>query len=234
MESYVIYVKDNSFAQNGKQYLRESIKEHTPWLTLHDVPAITEKSQIEKYMKDNSIVWNYPWRGVVQDFNTNLRKSAYITKDKFARISCAIMHYSLWKKVSESNRPIFIFEHDAIFQCDMKESVYDNLEAPIVGINSPYGATRLPKKFDEYINKNKAKSTIVPAPKIDYDYIPQGLAGNSAYYITPDGGKIMLELVKKYGLWPNDALMCRQLVPGLSVTKTYFTKVQGLPSLTTD
>lgn len=30
MESYVIYVKDNSFAQNGKQYLRESIKEHTP------------------------------------------------------------------------------------------------------------------------------------------------------------------------------------------------------------
>lgn len=39
MESYVIYVKDNSFAQNGKQYLRESIKEHTPWLTLHDVPA---------------------------------------------------------------------------------------------------------------------------------------------------------------------------------------------------
>ena len=43
----------------------------------------------------------------------------------------------------------------------------------------------------------------------------------------------MLNLVKEHGLWPNDALMCRQLVPKLSVTKKFYTQIQGTRSTTT-
>lgn len=46
------------------------------------------------------------------------------------------------------------------------------------------------------------------------------------------GAKKMLNLVAEYGLWPNDAIMCRQLVPNLGVTKEYYTKVLGFGSTT--
>ena len=79
----------------------------------------------------------------------------------------------------------------------------------------------------------KNKKEIQPVPTIDEFNIPQGLAGNSAYIIKPSGAEKMIELVFKYGLWPNDALMCKQLVDKIGVTKTFYTRVQGLTSTTT-
>ena len=73
---------------------------------------------------------------------------------------------------------------------------------------------------------------IVKAPRIDEIYVPQGLAGNSAYFMKPSGAKKMIDLTAEYGMWPNDALMCRQLVPTLGQTKTYYTYVQGTESTT--
>ena len=70
-------------------------------------------------------------------------------------------------------------------------------------------------------------------PTIDDISVPQGLAGNSAYIIKPAGAKQMIELVDEYGLWPNDAIMCKQLVKGLGVTKKFYTKVQRTRSTTT-
>ena len=86
---------------------------------------------------------------------------------------------------------------------------------------------------DSYSTIMNNKQWVQLVPKIDHYDIPQGLAGNSAYIIKPSGASRMLELVKQHGLWPNDALMCRQLVPRLGVTKKFYTKVQGLRSTTT-
>jgi len=69
-------------------------------------------------------------------------------------------------------------------------------------------------------------------PDIDEFNVPQGLAGNSAYIIKPAGANNLLNAVKEHGLWPNDAIMCKQLIPRLGVTKEYYTRVQGLPSTT--
>ena len=79
---------------------------------------------------------------------------------------------------------------------------------------------------------NRNKDYIQRPPVIDYTHVPQGIAGNSAYIMKPSGAKKMLDLVDEYGLWPNDALMCRQLVPTLGVTKQYYTKVLGFGSTT--
>ena len=51
--------------------------------------------------------------------------------------------------------------------------------------------------------------------------------------IKPKGAEQMLTLVQNYGLWPNDAIMCRQLVKGLGVSKKFYTTVQRLQSTTT-
>jgi hypothetical protein len=62
--------------------------------------------------------------------------------------------------------------------------------------------------------------------------VAQGIAGNSAYIIKPWAAKELIEKVYEYGMWPNDAIMCQQIVPWLGVTKLYYTKVQGLRSTT--
>ena len=43
----------------------------------------------------------------------------------------------------------------------------------------------------------------------------------------------MINLVNEHGAWPNDAIMCRQLVPKLGVTKKYYTATQRIRSTTT-
>ena len=44
----------------------------------------------------------------------------------------------------------------------------------------------------------------------------------------------LIAAVEEYGLWPNDAIMCRQLIKKLGVTRKFYTLVQGLPSTTTE
>jgi GR25 family glycosyltransferase involved in LPS biosynthesis len=106
------------------------------------------------------------------------------------------------------------------------DSKYD-----IIGINNPLMATRRAQRFFNTVKENK--TDLQPVPSIDEFNIPQGLAGNSAYIIKPTGAKNLLEAAKEYGAWPNDALMCKQLIPNMGVTRVFYTKVQGLPSTTT-
>ena len=71
-------------------------------------------------------------------------------------------------------------------------------------------------------------------PYIDDKDVPQGLAGNSAYVITPKGARKLLDKVDEIGMWPNDALMNRQFFPWMQVVYPYYTEVQkGLKSTTT-
>ena len=69
-------------------------------------------------------------------------------------------------------------------------------------------------------------------PWIDDKSVPQGLAGNSAYIMNPIPARRLFEIMDDVGLWPNDALMCKQLIKNMGVTKTFYTRVQGLGSTT--
>jgi hypothetical protein len=55
---------------------------------------------------------------------------------------------------------------------------------------------------------------------------PDGLAGNSAYVLKPRAALHLMELVRWLGVWPNDAIMCRQLVPDLEEHYPFITKVE--------
>ena len=72
-----------------------------------------------------------------------------------------------------------------------------------------------------------------PVPTVDDAEVPQGLAGNSAYLITPKGAKKLLDKVREVGIWANDALMCKQFFPWMQVVYPYYTTIQrGLKSTT--
>ena len=190
----------------------------------------------EDHMSKLLLEWNYPWEGVVTDLKTGLKKSAYPTQNRLNRIACAISHYRLWAVCVKTDKPMLIMEHDAIF---IQKFRYDNLledkHYNIIGINNPIGNTRKSHEFHKILQQSvdRENTGIVPVPTIDNFDIPQGLAGNSAYIIKPKGARMCIKAASEHGLWPNDALMCKQLIPHMGVTKAYYTNTQRVVSTTT-
>ena len=190
----------------------------------------------EDHLSKLLLEWNYPWEGVVTDLKTGLKKSAYPTRNRLNRIACAISHYRLWAVCVKTDKPMLIMEHDAIF---IQRLRYNNLLEDkyynIIGINNPIGNTRKSHEFHKILQQSvdRENTGIIPVPTIDNFDIPQGLAGNSAYIIKPKGARMCIKAASEHGLWPNDALMCKQLIPHMGVTKAYYTNTQRVVSTTT-
>lgn len=228
MKAVCITIKGHKVSEFGYSRLVESSKQVDNDFKILMYNAITPDT-VDEFMRNADITWNYPWKTVYEDKRIGLIKSPYATANPKARIACACSHYSLWSESAVTNQTMLIMEHDALF-INKVDFDPEDTSATIIGINSPIGATRRASLFDKIVQENTHQFQLVPI--IDDEKIPQGLAGNSAYIIKPEGAKKMLSLVANYGLWPNDAIMCRQLVSKLGVTKKYYTKVQGLQSTT--
>ena len=228
MKAYSIVLSNNEVSERGYSILTESSRLAGNTFHINKFPAITA-DQANRVLQEENITWKYPLTGApVLDIATGLVKSPYTGVDFNKRIACALSHYILWKKAREGT--IIVLEHDAKFIYKLDFNIEDT-GFEILGINNPIGATRRSSMYHDAVQKSDRKYQVVPY--IDNTNVPQGLAGNSAYIITPEGANKMLDLVQQYGLWPNDALMCVQLYgPKLGVTKRYYTTVQGLPSTT--
>jgi GR25 family glycosyltransferase involved in LPS biosynthesis len=152
-------------------------------------------------------------------------------------------HYVLWQYAIQNDETIMILEHDAIFY--VRNKPFDpNIEfnGSILGLNDPRGATRRANVFHNKITPTflPLDNILNPAPKDvpwvdDNKLVPQGLAGNSAYIIKPKGARTLCELIAEHGLWPNDAIMCKQLMPGqLKTLYPYVTYVKQERSFTSE
>lgn len=229
MKAYVICVRGNATSEKGADVCISSSKKVENNFEIELFDAVTP-AMANTVMFGNGLKWKYPWQGKETDLKTGLIKSAYQTQVKENRIACAMSHWLLWHQCVKADKPFLILEHDAVFieRLDYNSILKSNFD--IVGINSPASATRRAHVFHDIVQAKPA--WIQPVPTVDEFNVPQGLAGNSAYIIKPTGAQNLLNASKEHGLWPNDALMCKQIIPRLGVTKTYFTRVQGLPSTT--
>ena len=224
LEAYCIRIKDNQTAIQGfDKLVQSSLKLNNPF-KINVFEAITPENT-------GTVYWNYPWDGEELCIKSGLMKRAYPTVDPGKRVACFVSHRKLWEKAIELDKPILVLEHDALFIKQLDLSILD-IPFDIIGINSPIGATRKAQVYDAKIQQQKCQQ-VVPVPKIDDIFVPQGLAGNSAYIVKPAGAKSLIDKVNELGAWPNDALMCYQNIKRLGVSTTYYTKVQGLPSTTT-
>lgn len=229
IKSFAIVLKNNSISELGFKNLLKSVNDTASNIDLNRFDAVTP-NEANHILNELNLKWNYPWEGsVIEEKIYRLKKSAYSTRSKEKRIACSLSHYILWKRCIELNEPILIFEHDAVIIKTIPNNLI-YLKYDVTGINDPRGATRKANVFHNIVQNSK--EDFISVPIIDDLNIPQGLAGNSAYIIKPSGAERLLYLCKELGLWPNDAIMCQQLVPNMGVTKTYYTKVQGLQSTT--
>lgn len=230
MIAKAIVVKGLKTSEDGFKKLKESSESVGNEFEIERMDATTPDFA-NVSLKAAGFKWTYPWEGESIDFASGLTLKSYPTAYKERRIACFMSHYRLWWESMEKDYPILIMEHDALFVHKLEydfilESNYD-----IIGINNPLMATRKAKKFFDIVKSSPSELQHVPS--IDAFNVPQGLAGNSAYIVKPAGAKNLIEAAKKYGAWPNDALMCKQLIPNMGVTRMFYTKVQGLPSTTT-
>ena len=194
------------------------------------------------------------------DFSTGIYKRAYAAADWRKVAACSISHMRMWQHCIDLNEPILILEHDAYFTdrfyyrkialCG-KEDIHkpnrDGIDSKgewtggICGINSPFGTTRKAAVFDFKLKNSinlspNMKFALGTVPYVDDPGdlpLPSGLPGNSAYIIKPWAARKLLDKVLEVGIWPNDALMCRQFFPWLQHCYPYQTKVQGSISTTT-
>lgn len=231
MNGYVITLLNHEQSNRCADKLIESSVNVDNEFEIHKFEAVTPQT-CDLLMLEHKIHWTYPWDNERLDLATGLLLTPYRTAIPAKRVACFMSHYLLWKKCIETNKAMFVFEHDAIFtdKVDIDQLIFSKYS--IIGINNPIGATRKSALFDQIVRTNTLP--VIGAPKIDDDKIPQGLAGNSAYFIKPSGALKLVNACRQYGAWPNDALMCRQLLPGaVGVTTKYYTNIQKIQSTTT-
>ena len=195
--------------------------------------------------------YKYPLKGDTRiDIGSGLHLVGYGANDVNKVISCFVSHMRCWYIAALQRTPCVILEHDAIFVkkldlfSDKALSITNTklIEYGIIGLNNPKGATR---KSDVYYNRvvestsNQDLSTyyggykIVDAPWVDNKMFPQGIAGNSAYIISPHMARQLINKVAEIGIWPNDAMMCKQFFPNqIHQIYPFVTELQGVKSTT--
>ncbi len=182
-----------------------------------------DKHHARQVMAANGLSWTWAVDNTVERVcpRTKLRQRPYGGANLEAKIGCAMSHLLLWRKCVDLREPILILEHDAVFMKALPDFVDF---AGICQINDPAGATRGGKQWSESMIRRATPG--VHSKTIMWEGEPDGLAGNSAYLIKPHAALALIGAVHEFGVWPNDATICRQLFPYLEEYFPFITRVE--------
>ena len=211
IKGYIISLANHHDSTLASRQLIASINKTKSEIDVKILPATTPETigdDLKKitYIDASNLHYTYPQVGEKYDMRSGLRLRAYETGNLQKRIACMVSHMRVWQECIDQGQIVAVFEHDALF-------------------------TR------QLLNERAMlHSGIQNVPQVDatMEY-PQGLAGNSAYLIMPEAARQLLNKTVEIGMWPNDALMCKQFFPWLQIVTPYYTTIQkGLTSTTTE
>jgi hypothetical protein len=223
----------------GARRCIQSIKNTESFLT----PLLMDATTPSTLVRDldtfgfNLLDWSYPKSPAETVLHSSgMKLTGYRATDYTKVAACLVSHMRAWRFCVEIKEAIVVLEHDALFtrKFDIMNILRGErgFDGGVLGLNDPRGATRKSALYHERVVETTLNG-IAPAPWIDDESIPQGIAGNSAYIIKPEAAQYLLNQLSTVGLWPNDALMCKQFFPWLEQAYPYYTTLQGTPSTTT-
>jgi GR25 family glycosyltransferase involved in LPS biosynthesis len=239
LDAYIITMSDNA----GSLDMAENLFINSCTVVNPKKFEATQPASIYRHIQEvfgRQVAWSWPTRSSDDEhcLYTGLYKKTYQAENQDRVVACALSHYRLWKLCVELDEEIVVLEHDARFLPTVSsETILDILQDKswgAVGLNDPRGNTRKGQLFHAKVAA--CGDGINRVPIIDEPTelpLPMGLAGNSAYIIRPHMAKRLLEEVARIGMWPNDAVMCRQLFRDLKVVYPYATTVVRGKSTTT-
>jgi GR25 family glycosyltransferase involved in LPS biosynthesis len=229
-KAFIITLKGNPESVAAAEKCQESAP---PNVSAYIFDACTPEEVVARF-KSYKIQWNYPWTQKVYDIASGLIKTPYRTADPKKRMACFFSHWMLWHLSFTKNESIIVLEHDALFiSSKLAIETLDASPMKVISLNQPNpGATPNAEGYNTQI-KRRGNGVHEP-PWVRDRNMPNGLPGNSAYYLKPEGAKKLLMLTKEFGAWPNDSLMCKQLMPKeLGCLFPYETTNQKTKSTTT-
>ena len=227
MKAFVITLFNDKYSLASAEKTLKTARQMNDDLHIEMIRAVTPDK-----IKDTT--YSYPIEGETSTYE-DMTLIGYKAKDVGKKIACSLSHMRLWNKCVQLNEPIMILEHDAVFIRKFRPSkILNGIEdGDILMINDPRGATRRGMVYHENIIKNDKGIHLVEGVNTPEETVPDGLAGNSAYVITPAAAKKASELQSSIGIWPNDALLCKQLFPEkLKSYYPYITRVEQKKSTT--
>jgi GR25 family glycosyltransferase involved in LPS biosynthesis len=239
LDAYIITMSDNARSLD----MAENLSVYSCTVVNPKRFEATQPDDIYRHIQEvfgKQVAWSWPTRSSDDDycFYTGLYKKTYPAENQNRVVACALSHYRLWKLCVELDEEIVVLEHDARFLPTVSsETLLDILQDKswgAVGLNDPRGNTRKGQLFHAKVAA--CGDGINRVPIIDEPTelpLPMGLAGNSAYIIRPHMAKRLLDEVVRVGMWPNDAVMCRQMFRDLKVVYPYITTVVRGGSTTT-
>ena len=239
MKAYIIRMSDNEHSVQCHKNLVQSIIDTNSML----VPIAFEATQprdnfehIREVFGSAPVLWTWPLSAKDDGphLTTGLYLRHYQAVDQARVTAAALSHFRLWKQCVEHDEPIMVLEHDALFTRRFDGADFLNEKWGAVGLNDPRGATRKGSLFHQMVQS--AGKGLQQVPVIDGPNeppLPMGLAGHSAYLLRPHAAKELLDTIRTIGMWPNDAIMCRQLFRWLRVVNPYYTTIQRGVSTTT-
>jgi len=228
MKAFVITLFNDKYSVESAEKTIKTARQMNDDLHIEMVRATTPK-QVNEYN------YSYPVEGETSEYE-GMTLVGYKAKDIDKKIACSISHMKLWEKCVEMDEAIMILEHDSVFTRKFKLGKLMNeiQDGDIVMVNDPRGATRRSQLYHENIIRWDKGVNEIDGVNQDGENNPDGLAGNSAYIITPAAAKKAIELQTSIGIWPNDALLCKQLFPKkLKSYYPYITRVEQKKSTTT-
>lgn len=228
MKAFVITLFNDKYSVQSAENTLKTARQMNDDLHIEMVRAVTPDK-----IKDTT--YSYPVEGETSVYE-GMTLIGYKAKDIGKKIACSLSHMNLWNKCVQLDEPIMILEHDAVFIRKFRPSkILNGIEdGDVLMINDPRGATRRGMVYHENIIKNDKGIHLVEGVNTPEETVPDGLAGNSAYVITPAAAKKAIELQSSIGIWPNDALLCKQLFPEkLKSYYPYITRVEQRRSTTT-
>jgi GR25 family glycosyltransferase involved in LPS biosynthesis len=227
VKAYVIEMRGHAYSEAVADRCVRSAW-HVGKLAVERFPAVREDTA-DAVMKARGLEWTWTTSGIRWCKATGLRMHPYPGR-LAPRIACAMSHRLLWERCRDAGEPVLILEHDAVF-----ERAFETFEFETAcQINDPRGATRRGDWWSEAMRRRKPgvyPKTWVTDPR---DQIPDGLAGNSAYLLQPGTADRLCHLQETFGVWPNDATLCEQLVPGLQERYPFVTRVEQMLSTTSE
>lgn len=138
---------------------------------------------------------------------------------------CFLSHYMLWLKSFNENKPLLIFEHDAIVVKPISEKIID---LPYDVLNLDF-ASRVVENYHDYVKQDFGTSIHkwVPQPTtkgLSSKLNKASIKGLHAYIIKPQGAKRLTDYIRRTGVLPAD-IAVNSIACDLRYTKTCYAMV---------
>lgn len=240
IDTYLIRIKGDRYSENAADRCISSIDQTGSVVGgLQKFDAITPEHHASAGPDRQ---YTYPMQGESKFFRLEdypvMKLEGYRARDYRRVWAAAMSHAKIWETSIDQYKPLLILEHDTVFtrKFDLGRFLNRIDDGDIAMINDPRGCTRRGNRYFESIVSKGSGVHPVEGVNDPKEKNPDGLAGGSAYVITPKAAMHAIDLLDKVGVWPNDALLCKQFFTGeyaLKASCPFYTKpIQGQSTTT--